>query len=195
MHRMDRLTNVAGDAGLAFYKLAKFEESDGLHLAKFTGTVRGGGGALSCEWALITCLLLVGRGCTWPSSPARCGAAFLARRMRGRPRRRPVPRCERLALAATRARTQHAACALRVLRRPQVRQSQSLAAGAKVLATSLIRAARLQRRAVGKSAVELSALHDHLASMPVSGSKGPWGVALLGALGGWGCSATWPPCR
>ncbi|KAL6760863.1 hypothetical protein V8C86DRAFT_2546620 [Haematococcus lacustris] len=40
VHALDRVAGVQGDAGLAFFKLSKFEEQDGPHMAQFTGTVR-----------------------------------------------------------------------------------------------------------------------------------------------------------
>jgi hypothetical protein len=49
----------------------------------------------------------------------------------------------------------------------QVRQSQSVAGGAKSVATALVRAARLLRRTLGKTANDLSVLHDQLATMTV----------------------------
>jgi hypothetical protein len=36
-----------GDAGLTLFKLAKFEENDGPHLAQYTGTVCG------ASWGLV----------------------------------------------------------------------------------------------------------------------------------------------
>jgi len=49
-----------------------------------------------------------------------------------------------------------------------VRQSHSLAVGSRAAAAALVRASRLQRRAVGRAAGELSVLHDHLASLPAA---------------------------
>ncbi len=40
VHRMDRCSSVSGDAGLSLFKLSKFEEAEGPHLAQYTGTVR-----------------------------------------------------------------------------------------------------------------------------------------------------------